>query len=85
MNSLQGLDKKTNVFVSLNPYQQIDKNKILKTRVYHHPVYTPQSVAAQKRLPEINGQQRTFYAGAFWAWGFHEDGARTAAQAVQFV
>lgn len=83
MNSLQGLDKKTNVFVSLNPYQQIDKNKVLKTRVYHHPVYTPQSVAAQKRLPEINGQQRTFYAGAFWAWGFHEDGARTAAQAVQ--
>ena len=83
MNSLQGLNKQTNVFVSLNPYQNIDKNKVLKTRVYHHPVYTPQSVAARKRLTEINGKQRTFYAGAFWGWGFHEDGARTATQAVE--
>lgn len=83
MNSLQALDKQSNIFVSLNPYQKIDKNKILKTRIYHHPVYTPQSVAARKRLHEINNQQRTFYAGAFWGWGFHEDGARTAAQAVE--
>ena len=80
MNSLQGLDLQTNVFTSLNSSQKIAENKILAKRNYSHPVFTAESVAAQKRLYEINGERNTFHAGAFWGWGFHEDGARTAYQ-----
>jgi len=78
MNSLQNLDIKTNVFTSLNSSHKIQENTILARRQYSHPVFTPDSVAAQKRLHEINGKQNTFFVGAYWGWGFHEDGARTA-------
>ena len=85
MNSLQGLTIKTNIFVSLNEKRPIDPNKILKKRVYHHPTYSKSSLQARRRLPEINGQNRTFYVGAFWAWAFHEDGARSAVEAVALL
>ncbi len=45
---------------------------------YHHPVYTRASVAAQRRWAEINGVDRTCYCGAYWGYGFHEDGVRSA-------
>jgi len=85
MNSLQGLDLKENVFVNLNESRTIDTDKILKKIVYYHPGYSLDSVKARRRLHEINGKNRTFYAGAFWAWGFHEDGARTAREAVELL
>ncbi len=85
MNLLQGLDMKTNVFTSLNSAREIDQQKILAERYYDHPVFTAESVAAQRRLPEINGVNSTFYVGAFWSWGFHEDGARSAWNACQLL
>lgn len=85
MNSLQGLDIQTNVFTSLNSTQKIAVDKVLAERVYTHPVFTAESVTAQKRLHEINGEQNTYYAGAFWGWGFHEDGARTAFKACELL
>ncbi len=46
---------------------------------YAHPVYTPAAVAAQQRHAEISGQNRTHFCGAYWGWGFHEDGVRSGA------
>jgi hypothetical protein len=64
--------------VTLNRTGAIDPDKILKRMTYRHPVYTRDSVAAQARKTEIQGQRRTWFAGAYWGWGFHEDGLRSA-------
>ena len=85
MNSLQGLDLKTNVFTTLNSTSQVDPDKVLAERFYEHPIFTVESVAAQKRLPEINGVNRTFHVGAFWGWASHEDGARSAHNAAELI
>ena len=85
MNSLQGLNLKSNVFTTLNSTQHIAADKILAERNYSHPIFTVESVAAQKRISEINGNNNTYYVGAFWGWGFHEDGARSAAQACKLI
>ncbi|MGD7034253.1 NAD(P)/FAD-dependent oxidoreductase [Methylotuvimicrobium buryatense] len=82
MNLLQNLDAPEPLLVSLNCTDRIDPSKILMQRHYRHPVYTPESLAAQKRHAEINGLNRTFYAGAYWGWGFHEDGAASAQLAI---
>ncbi len=85
MNLLQNLDASEPLLVTLNCTDRIDPDKILLTRHYHHPVYTPQSLAAQLRRAEINGQRHTYFAGAYWGWGFHEDGARSAQEVVDLV
>ena len=85
MNSLQGLTLKTNVFTSLNSQHKIDANKILVERTYYHPVFTTQSVAAQKKKPLLDGQRASYYVGAYWGWGFHEDGARSATEISQLI
>jgi len=85
MNELQGLQCSTNVFVSLNEKRVIAKDKILSRKQYFHPTYTVESVNARKRISEINGQQRTAYAGAYWGWAFHEDGARTGYEAASLL
>lgn len=78
MNKLQGLDARTNFFVTLNPCEAIDEAKILRRIVYHHPLYTPGAISAQKRRDEICGVRNTHYCGAYWSHGFHEDGVRSA-------
>jgi predicted NAD/FAD-binding protein len=85
MNSLQGLDIQQDVFVSLNETRNIASEKILAKRSYHHPSYTAKSVEARLRIDEINGQNRTAYAGAYWGWAFHEDGARTGLNAAKAI
>ncbi|RDZ28067.1 NAD(P)/FAD-dependent oxidoreductase [Lysobacter silvisoli] len=83
MNLLQGLPVATPLVVSLNRSQDIDPARILVRRRYHHPVYTPAAVAAQARKPQIQGLRRTWYAGAYWGWGFHEDGIRSGVEVAQ--
>ncbi|MGE5167521.1 MAG: dehydrogenase, partial [Deltaproteobacteria bacterium] len=78
MNQLQSLDCAEPIVVTLNRTAQIAPQKILKRLHYHHPVYTQASVAAQQRKAEIQGTSRTWFAGAYWGWGFHEDGMRSA-------
>ena len=77
MNLLQGLPGDTPLVVTLNRTRDIDPSRILARRAYHHPVYTHASVAAQARKGDIQGQRRTWFAGAYWGWGFHEDGMRS--------
>ena len=82
MNILQGFDCFEQFCVTLNNSDAIDQSKVLKRMNYQHPVYTPQSVAAQQRQAEINCQ-RTFYCGAYWRYGFHEDGVVSALDALE--
>jgi predicted NAD/FAD-binding protein len=83
MNRLQGLDAPVNFLVTLNNTDAIDPRKIIRRMVYEHPVFTPGSVAAQARRGEISGGNRTYYCGAYWRNGFHEDGVVSALQALE--
>jgi len=78
MNLLQGIASPEPFVVSLNRSEAIDPAKVLARMRYHHPVYTRASVQAQARKAEIQGWRRTWFAGAYWGWGFHEDGLRSA-------
>jgi len=80
MNLLQSLDSPEPFVVSLGRSAEIDPDKVLARMHYHHPLYSHASVAAQARKAEIQGQRRTWFAGAYWGWGFHEDGMRSAVE-----
>ena len=82
MNSLQKLPCQTQVFSTLNPNFPIAKKSIWVERHYRHPVFDQKAIAAQSRWQEINGNNRSSFCGAYWGWGFHEDGARSAARVV---
>lgn len=83
MNLLQGIDAPETFVVTLNRSDAIDPEKILRRMRYHHPQYTHASVAAQSRKAEIQGHRRTWFAGAYWGWGFHEDGMRSAVEVAR--
>ncbi|MBS3954733.1 MAG: FAD-dependent oxidoreductase [Methylomicrobium sp.] len=85
MNLLQAIDAPEPLLVTLNCTDRIDPAKILVKRTYHHPVYNAASLAAQKRREEINGFNNTYFAGAYWGWGFHEDGARSAQDVISMI
>jgi predicted NAD/FAD-binding protein len=74
MNILQSIEADEIFLVTLNRETEIDSSRILGRYTYHHPVYTPDAVAAQARRKEISGVNRTQYCGAYWRYGFHEDG-----------
>jgi len=82
MNILQGLKTDTTYCVTLNYSDKIDTDKILKTIEYHHPIFTPKSIVAQDNHRLINGTSRTYYCGAYWRNGFHEDGVVSALNAL---
>ena len=74
MNVLQAIDADVTFMVTLNRTAEIDPSKVLGRYTYHHPVYTPAAVVAQGRRRDISGVRRTHYCGAYWRYGFHEDG-----------
>ena len=82
MNRLQSLRADREFCVTLNRTAAIDPERIIRTIQYAHPVYTPAGVAAQSRHHEISGRNRTHYCGAYWGWGFHEDGVKSALRVV---
>ena len=83
MNRLQGLKAPVNFLVTLNNSEAIDPEKVIKTLDYQHPLYTDQSVSSQTKRSQISGINRTFYCGAYWGNGFHEDGVVSALNAVE--
>jgi predicted NAD/FAD-binding protein len=83
MNRLQSLDADRQFLVTLNRTEAIDPAKILRRFDYAHPIYTRAGVAAQHRWAEVSGVNRTHYCGAYWRWGFHEDGAWSALRVSQ--
>ena len=82
-NHLQRLDAPEDFCVSLNMTERIDPAKIIATFDYTHPTFTAAGVAAQARWSEISGRRGTRYCGAYWGWGFHEDGVVSALRAVE--
>lgn len=77
MNILQGLTAPAQFMVTLNRSDQIREDKILRRITYHHPLFTREGVAAQARVDEISGINRSYYCGAYWGFGFHEDGVKS--------
>ena len=83
MNALQGFtDAPCRFLVTLNPHRPV-VGDILKSQIYQHPLFTPASPAAQRRHGDINGADRLYFAGAYWGYGFHEDGVSSALAAVK--
>ena len=78
MNLLQSLQAQQTFCVTLNQTAAIDPRSILRTMTYDHPVYTVRGIAAQKQYASINGVNRTYFCGAYWGNGFHEDGVNSA-------
>ena len=78
MNMLQNLNMPENICVSLNMQEHIDPKKVYKRILYQHPVFTSDSIMAQKRHSEIDGVDRIHFCGAYWGSGFHEDGLNSA-------
>ncbi|MBR7835605.1 FAD-dependent oxidoreductase [Actinospica durhamensis] len=81
MNRLQHFEADDEYLVTLNATEAIDEARVLARMHYEHPVYTPESVDAQARLPELS-TTRTAYAGAYHGWGFHEDGCASGVAAA---
>lgn len=82
LTRLQRLPTPTRYLVTLGGEDLVDPGTVIARRQYEHPLYTPESVAAQARLPEID-TDRVVFAGAYHGWGFHEDGARSGLAAAE--
>jgi len=83
MEILQRLGTRSPLLVTLNQTHAIDPARIIKRVTYEHPVFTPQGVGAQTRQSEIDGMDRTYFCGAYWRNGFHEDGVVSALDALR--
>lgn len=85
MNILQGIDAPCTFCVSLNQTDAIDSQHILGQYSYSHPVFTLEGIQAQQRWSDIAGQQSTWFCGAYWGSGFHEDGVKSALNVVDSI
>lgn len=82
MNILQNIKSKKDLLVTLNPKKQIQKENIIKNLKYSHPKFSIKGISAQRMKNKISGKNRSFFAGAYWGKGFHEDGVKSAYDAV---
>ena len=78
LSRLQGHNSSTPILLTLNDTQSIDTSKILRTFSYHHPAFRLESITAQKQHGSVRGRRRTHFCGAYWGYGFHEDGVNSA-------
>lgn len=85
MNRLQNINSNIDYFVSLNMDEKIDKSQIIRTINYKHPFFDKNAIEAQKSFTSINGTMNTWYCGAYWRHGFHEDGVWSAIQSVDYL
>ena len=83
MNRLQSIVADRQFLVTLNRTEAIDPDRVLRRIAYAHPVYTRAAIAAQGRWAEVSGRDRVHYCGAYWRWGFHEDGVWSALRACE--
>lgn len=85
ISKLQPLPFKAPIIVTLNPVRSPDPDKTLKKIIYHHPLFDQKAINAQKRLPEIQGQNHTYFAGAWCGYGFHEDGLNSGIEVAKML
>ena len=83
MNLLQPLNTHQDYFVTLNLSNRIDENKIIRKIAYQHPVFDRAAIRAQSNKSLINGEHNTWYCGAYWRHGFHEDGVWSALTTIE--
>jgi predicted NAD/FAD-binding protein len=83
LNRLQGLDTREQFCVTLNPAGEIDEATVIRKLSYQHPLYDHASLAAQARWAEVSGVRHTHFCGAYWFYGFHEDGLRSAVRVAR--
>ncbi|NTU70479.1 MAG: NAD(P)-binding protein [Coriobacteriia bacterium] len=84
LNNLQQMpDEAPQVFETLNPHQEYAEGSVLERVTFDHPLFSAEAVAAQKRLPEIQGEGGVWYAGAWQRYGFHEDGLLSAVRVAE--
>jgi len=85
MNSLQAIESTEPLLVTLNGSHQIDPSRVLAEFEYQHPVFDVAAMRAQRRRPEIQGVRGIAFAGAYWGYGFHEDGVQSGLEAARAV
>ena len=78
LNKLQNLKTSKNYFLTLNPVEQINNNKILKKIDFTHPYFNKENVKLQKDLHKLQGKKRTWFCGSYFGYGFHEDGIKSS-------
>lgn len=84
MNRLQDLPGR-DLFVTLNPAQPVPKEKIIKSVVFDHPLFDRAAIAAQRRFGDIQGVRRTWFCGAYFGAGFHEDGLQAGLAVAEAI
>ena len=85
MNQLQSIESTRPLLVTLNRRNAIADNQVLANFEYDHPVFDGPAIAAQRRRHEIQGERGVFFAGAYWGYGFHEDGVQSAHEVVAAI
>ena len=85
MNRLQGIPERFPLFVTLNPDREPAKDKVFAEFTYDHPMFDAGAMAAQRRLPQLQGQHHAYFAGAWTGYGFHEDGLRSGLAAAELL
>lgn len=83
LGRLQGFAAPGSLFLTLNDDRHIDRRKVIRFFEFTHPAYSARSIDAQRRWPEISGRQGVHYCGAYWGYGFHEDGVNSALAVAQ--
>jgi predicted NAD/FAD-binding protein len=78
LSRLQGLASPAPILLTLNHTGPIDEAKVIKRFSYTHPAYSRESIAAQREHAKLNGANRAYFCGAYWGYGFHEDGVNSA-------
>jgi predicted NAD/FAD-binding protein len=77
LNRLQGIEGPKNYFVTLNPCREPRLDRVHWSGVYEHPVFDRRALRAQERLESLQGTRRTWFCGAYFGAGFHEDGLKS--------
>ena len=85
LNLLQNLNVRKNIFLTLNPFFQVDKDKIIKKIEFTHPYYNQEALSFQKNLSNIQNKKNILFCGSYFGYGFHEDGIKSSIDMLNFL
>ena len=85
LNKLQNLKIDKNIFLTLNPYFEIDNDMILKKVEFTHPYYNQEALSSQKNLSTIQNKKNILFCGSYFGYGFHEDGIKSSIAMLKFL
>ena len=85
LNLLQNLNVNKNIFLTLNPYEKINRDKIIKKVEFTHPYYDNNTLKNQKNLHLIQNKKNILFCGSYFGYGFHEDGIKSTLEMIKFL